>query len=50
VTWREVAKLLADRMQYHAYCPDNHTPPKPATCPFCADKVAYDAYRKKVEG
>ena len=49
-SWEEVAKALADRMWHHAYCPELHEPPKPDTCPFCADKVAYEMYRKKREG
>lgn len=47
-SWHAIAKALADRMQYHAYC-YAHKTPMPDDCPFCADREAYERYQNKVK-
>jgi hypothetical protein len=60
-SWREVARLLAERLQYHAqlagsadpYLPGTGCGHKleeedPANCPFCADRAAFNTYARKV--
>jgi hypothetical protein len=47
LTWREVAKQLADRMKAHAYCPQHPENASDPECPFCADRAAYAVYLDK---
>lgn len=48
-SWKDVAVLLASRLEHHDYCPDQH--PDPAdfahSCPFCADRAALAKFRQK---
>jgi hypothetical protein len=43
-SWETIARALGARMANHAYCPEDHHPRTPATCPFCADLAAYERY------
>lgn len=50
-SWRAIAKRLADRMYYQAFC-DAHSLAEadPDNCPHCDDRAAYQAWVAKQYG
>lgn len=44
--WHRIADDLAERMMHHAFCDDHALDNPEPSCPFCADRGAYLAYRR----
>ncbi len=46
-SWREIAGVLAERMQHHAFCLDHRAIEAKPDCPFCRDRAAYERWVAK---
>ncbi len=61
-SWREIANVLAERLQHpagaagsasphdigdRAGCPHSAAEADPENCPFCADRAAYQLWQRK---
>lgn len=47
-SWREIAKILAARVENYAHCAVHDLAhADPASCPFCDDRAAYQMYQRK---
>lgn len=46
VTWRQMARQLAERLENHAYCLNhNIADEQPGDCPHCHDRAAFRAWQ-----
>jgi hypothetical protein len=48
-SWREVAEVLAHRMENHAYCLDHSEANAEPDCAFCRDRAAYRVWERKAK-
>ena len=46
--WAEVARILGERLENHAGCPEHPEETPVRDCPFCEDRIAYRLFERKM--